>query len=108
MTDPANEFENMTPDQILEMTQRLRIQTDQAQLLPPPADAEAEPANIPRSVKLTPTQDRRLKARAKERGMSQSEYLRWLVEQDLNKPLDRPLTLADLPLIVKLVRAQAA
>ncbi|APA97939.1 CopG family transcriptional regulator [Nocardia seriolae] len=108
MTDPANDFDNMNPEQIMELTARLKIQTDQAQVLLPPEGAESELANIPRSVKLTATQDRRLKNRARERGMSQSEYIRWLIEQDLNKPVDRPLTMADLPMIVELVRARAA
>lgn len=68
---------------------------------------EAHEALIPRSVKLPATVDRACKERARELGISQSAYIRSLIEKDLTSGQTRPLTTADLPLILEFIRNAA-
>lgn len=102
MTD----FENLTPVQIAAMTQRLVLDPAQVEELVAP-DADAGDTIVPRSVKLPASLDRRCKARATELGMNQSAYIRSLIEKDLAGPQARPLTTADLPLILEFIRHAA-
>ncbi|WP_331722939.1 hypothetical protein [Nocardia sp. NBC_00511] len=108
MTDQANEFDAMTPDEIIALTNRLRLDTSAARELLPPEGAAPELANVPRSVKLTLTEDKLMKARAKELGLTASAYFRALLARDLATPADRPLTTADIPMLVQLIRGHAA
>ncbi|WP_433560402.1 hypothetical protein ACQP1O_22110 [Nocardia sp. CA-151230] len=104
MTD----FENMTPAEIAALTQRLIFHTDQAQELPAVHHGvDTGETLIPRSVKLPATVDRACKARAQELGLTQSAYIRSLIEKDLSGAPARPLTTADLPLILEFIRNAA-
>ncbi|MGW2662245.1 hypothetical protein ACWCW7_14875 [Nocardia tengchongensis] len=79
MTDP---FLNMSPAEVAAMTQRL-VYTDEP--IEPPIDTgpHTEPVLIPRSVKLTRELDLACKRRAENLGLSQSAYIRSLIERDV-------------------------
>jgi hypothetical protein len=79
MTDP---FMNMSPAEVAEMTQRL-VFTDEPVDPPIETGPNAEPVDIPRSVKLTRDLDKACKSRAANLGMSQSGYIRSLIERDI-------------------------
>lgn len=101
------DFENMTPADIAALTQRLVLDTSRAEQLPVVHGVEARETLIPRSVKLPAGVDRACKARAAELGLSQSAYIRSLIEKDLSGGQARPLTTADLPLILEFIRNAA-
>ncbi|GAM48849.1 hypothetical protein NSK11_contig00094-0039 [Nocardia seriolae] len=72
----------MSPAEVAAMTQRLVFTDDPVE----PAiatGADAEPVLIPRSVKLTRELDKACKLRAANLGMSQSAYIRSLIERDI-------------------------
>lgn len=79
MTDP---FMNMSPAEVAAMTQRL-VFTDDTVEPPIETGPGVEPVLIPRSVKLTRDLDQACKRRAKNLGMSQSGYIRSLIERDI-------------------------
>ncbi|MFE3194246.1 hypothetical protein ACFXHA_34935 [Nocardia sp. NPDC059240] len=102
-----NDFENMTPDEVAALTQRLILDPAQAEEMIPDPGADSGDTIVPRSIKLPASLDRRCKARATELGMNQSAYIRSLIEKDLAGPQARPLTTADLPLILEFIRHAA-
>lgn len=79
MTDP---FLNMSPTEVAAMTQRL-VFTDAPVEPPIETGPDAPPVLIPRSVKLTRDLDLACKHRAANLGMSQSAYIRSLIERDV-------------------------
>ncbi|MGW4124898.1 hypothetical protein [Nocardia sp. NPDC004711] len=97
----------MTPDQIAALTKRLVLDPAQAEELVVIPGVDTGETIVPRSVKLPASLDRRCKARATELGMNQSAYIRSLIEKDLAEPQGRPLTTADLPLILEFIRHAA-
>ncbi|WP_067697584.1 hypothetical protein [Nocardia jejuensis] len=101
------EFENLTPAEIAAFTQRLVVDTAAAEQLPVTHGVDTGETLIPRSVKLPVRVDRACKARATELGISQSAYIRSLIEKDLASGHSRPLTTADLPLILEFLRQAA-
>ncbi|MCU1641964.1 MAG: hypothetical protein JWN03_2239 [Nocardia sp.] len=78
MTDP---FMDMSPAEVTEMTQRL-VFTDEA-VETTETGPDTAPVLIPRSVKMPRNLDRACKSRAANLGMSQSEYIRSLIEHDI-------------------------
>lgn len=78
MTDP---FTHMSPAEVAAMTARLEF-TD-APVPPIETGPHAEPVLIPRSVKLTRDLDQACKRRAANLGLSQSAYIRSLIERDV-------------------------
>jgi hypothetical protein len=79
MTDP---FLNMSPAEVAAMTERLEF-TDEPIEPPIETGPTAEPVLIPRSVKLSRDLDQACKHRAANLGMSQSAYIRSLIERDI-------------------------
>ncbi|MGY2037839.1 hypothetical protein ACW9HF_21385 [Nocardia gipuzkoensis] len=79
MTDP---FLNMSPAEVAAMTERLEF-TEEPVTPPIETGPGTEPVLIPRSVKLTRDLDQACKRRAANLGMSQSAYIRSLIERDL-------------------------
>lgn len=79
MTDP---FLNMSPAEVAAMTQRL-VFTNEPVAPPVETGPTIEPVLIPRSVKLTRDLDKACKSRAENLGMSQSAYIRSLIERDV-------------------------
>ncbi|MRH88416.1 hypothetical protein GFY24_13340 [Nocardia sp. SYP-A9097] len=79
MTDP---FMDMSPAEIAAMTERL-VFTDEPFEVPIETGPNAAPVMIPRSVKITRELDKACKNRAANLGMSQSEYIRSLIERDI-------------------------
>ncbi|MTE14536.1 hypothetical protein [Nocardia aurantiaca] len=82
MTDP---LDNMTPDDVAAMIDRLEF-TDETVT---EADfgievgPHAPPVFVPRSIKMPYELDQACKARADNLGMSQSAYIRSLIERDV-------------------------
>lgn len=107
MTDFERDFDKMTVEEVAALTQRLVFHPDQAEELPVIHGVDTGETLIPRSVKLPARLDRACKARAVELGVSQSAYIRSLIEKDLTGTQARPLTIADLPLILEFVRKSA-
>ncbi|MFJ9370288.1 hypothetical protein ACIRRA_38510 [Nocardia sp. NPDC101769] len=79
MTDP---FDTMSPAEVAAMTQRL-VYTDEPIEPPVETGSGAEPVLIPRSVKLSRDLDKACKRRAENLGLSQSAYIRSLIERDI-------------------------
>ncbi|WP_454199321.1 hypothetical protein [Nocardia sp. Marseille-Q1738] len=79
MTDP---FLNMSLAEVAAMTERLEF-TDEPVTPPIETGPDTEPVLIPRSVKLTRDLDQACKRRAANLGMSQSAYIRSLIERDI-------------------------
>ncbi|MGN2638308.1 hypothetical protein ACTD5D_19360 [Nocardia takedensis] len=79
MTDP---FMDMSPAEVAAMTERLEF-TGEPDTPPIRTGSDAEPVLFPRSVKLTRELDRACKQRAANLGMSQSSYIRSLIEADV-------------------------
>lgn len=107
MTEP---FDTMSISDIAALTARIAAGLDMSQAeaaTPQSLGLDATGATVPRSVKLTPELDRLCKARATERGLTQSAYIRSLIEQDVAGQSARPLTTADLPLILEFIRHAA-
>ncbi|NNH69063.1 hypothetical protein HLB23_04110 [Nocardia uniformis] len=78
-TDP---FETMSPDEVAAMTQRL-VFTDEPVEPPIETGSDTGAVLIPRSVKMPLDLDKACKSRAANLGMSQSEYIRSLIERDI-------------------------
>lgn len=82
MTDP---FETMSPDEVASMIDRLEYsdaevtEADLGITIGP----DAEPVLVPRSIKMPYDLDKACKARAKTLGLSQSAYIRTLIENDI-------------------------
>ncbi|MGW4241213.1 hypothetical protein [Nocardia sp. NPDC004722] len=82
MTGP---FDVMTPDEVDAMVDRLEFTGD------PVTEADlgitvgpnAEPVLVPRSIKMPYDLDKACKQRAERLGLSQSAYIRSLIERDL-------------------------
>ncbi|MGF6888183.1 hypothetical protein ABIA39_006702 [Nocardia sp. GAS34] len=107
MTDP---FDDMSINEIAALTERVMASVDPRdaqEVTPQSLGVETSGATIPRSVKLTPELDRQCKARAVELGLTQSAYIRSLIERDVSGVAARPLTTADLPLILEFIRHAA-
>lgn len=79
MTDP---FLSMNPDEVAAMTERLEF-TDEPVEPPIETGPAAEAVTFPRSVKLSRELDVACKRRAATLGMSQSAYIRSLIERDI-------------------------
>ncbi|WP_109522594.1 MULTISPECIES: hypothetical protein [Nocardia] len=79
MTDP---FENMSPAEVAAMAKRLEF-TDEPVDPPIRTGPDTDPVLIPRSVKMTYDLDKACKRRAAELGLSQSAYIRSLIERDV-------------------------
>ncbi len=79
MTDPLS---NMSPAEVAAMAERLEF-TDEPITPPIETGPAAEPVLIPRSVKLTRDLDKACKRRAGNLGLSQSAYIRSLIERDV-------------------------
>ncbi|WP_040796704.1 hypothetical protein [Nocardia higoensis] len=79
MNDP---FVNMSPAEIAAMTERLEF-TGEPVTPAVETGPGVEPVLIPRSVKLTRDLDQACKRRAAALGMSQSAYIRSLIERDI-------------------------
>src|SRR5690348_11977374 len=78
MTDP---FHEMSPADVAAIAERL-VFTDEP--VPPIVTGpNAEPVLVPRSVKLTYDLDQACKRRAGNLGLSQSAYIRSLIERDI-------------------------
>lgn len=75
-------FSNMSPDEVAAMTERL-VFTDEPVEPPIETGPAVEPVLVPRSVKLPRDLDKACKQRAKDLGMSQSSYIRSLIERDI-------------------------
>ena len=74
--------EDATPDEVLEVTDRLVI-TDEPLELALQANQDSAADLLPRSVKMSAELDRACKKRALSLGLSQSAYIRRLIEQDI-------------------------
>lgn len=72
----------MSPAVVAAMTERFEF-TDEPVTPPIETGSETEPVLIPRSVKLTRDHDQACKRRAANLGMSQSAYIRSLIERDI-------------------------
>ncbi|MFI1917764.1 hypothetical protein [Nocardia sp. NPDC020380] len=107
MTDS---FDDMSINDVAALTERIMasLELDASQEATPESlGFDTTGTTIPRSVKLTPELDLRCKARATELGLSQSAYIRSLIERDVSTRTARPLTTADLPLILEFLRHAA-
>lgn len=71
-----------TPDEVQEVTERLQF-TDEPARLPVRVGQDTAPDLVPRSVKISTDLDRACKKRALSLGLSQSAYIRRLIERDL-------------------------
>ncbi|WP_067825463.1 hypothetical protein [Nocardia inohanensis] len=82
MTDP---LDNMTPDEMAAMIDRLEFTVDSVSEadLGITVGPDAEPVYVPRSIKMPYELDKACKARATALGMSQSGYIRSLIERDI-------------------------
>ncbi|WP_067669128.1 hypothetical protein [Nocardia miyunensis] len=72
----------MSPVEVAAMAERLEF-TDEPITPPIETGPAAEPVLIPRSVKLTRDLDQACKRRATNLGLSQSAYIRSLIERDV-------------------------
>lgn len=75
-------FTKMSPDEVAAMTERLAF-TDEPVEPPIETGSDAEPVLFPTSVKLSRALQEASKQRAKDLGMSQSAWIRSLIERDL-------------------------
>ncbi|MFE3280082.1 hypothetical protein [Nocardia sp. NPDC059239] len=79
MADP---FDTMSPAEVASMTQRL-VYTDEPIEPPVVTGPDTEPIMVPRSVMPTRDLDNACKRHADHLGMSQSAYIRSLIERDI-------------------------
>ncbi|MFR9753462.1 hypothetical protein ACL02S_20845 [Nocardia sp. 004] len=82
MTD---QFDAMTPDEVAAMVDRLEFTGEPVteKDLGITVGPDAEPVFVPRSIKMPYDLDRACKARAAALGVSQSAYIRSLIENDI-------------------------
>ncbi|MFE3262073.1 hypothetical protein ACFXPS_42835 [Nocardia sp. NPDC059091] len=82
MTDP---MDNMSPDQVAAMIDRLEFVDDTVTEADLGIDVGpgAAPVFVPRSIKMPYELDMACKSRAELLGMSQSAYIRSLIERDI-------------------------
>ncbi|MBF6136362.1 hypothetical protein IU501_25580 [Nocardia otitidiscaviarum] len=82
MTDP---FHEMSPAEVAAIKDRLELtgETVTEKELGITIGPDAEPVFVPRSIKMPYDLDRACKARATALGMSQSAYIRSLIENDI-------------------------
>ncbi|MEV0355329.1 hypothetical protein AB0H71_04610 [Nocardia sp. NPDC050697] len=95
MTDP---FSAMSPDEVAAMSGRLEFTGEPVAIEPGP-----EPVLFPRSVKLTRELDQACKRRAANLGLSQSAYIRSLIERDVAEAGDgeqRPAWVRELLAVI--------
>lgn len=76
------DIDDLTPEQVHALTGRLEY-NDDALDTPVSTAQDTGPDLVPRSIKLSSELDRRCKQRAFGLGLSQSAYIRQLIERDL-------------------------